>query len=72
MILSGLIAEVVNIQYVMISSVSLGLLSIGIFYFFSNMRRVEENIIPEEPIEEISIEKNEIISGKEVETISPH
>ena len=71
MIFSGLIAEVVNIQYVMISSVSLGIISIIIFYFFSNMRRVEENILPENPIEELPSEKIETISGKEVEVISP-
>ncbi|HUU77804.1 MAG TPA: MFS transporter [candidate division Zixibacteria bacterium] len=71
MIISGLIAEVVNIQYVMIGSLSLGLLSFGVFFFFSSMRKVEEGIYSEKDIEEIKSEKAEVNLSKEVEVISP-
>jgi len=62
MILSGLIAEFVKIQYVYIASATLGLISIGSFWLFSSMRKVEEGINfeseEEDPIE--SVDENRI------------
>ena len=42
MVLSGLIAAVVNIQYVVLVSLILGIASFSAFYFFSKMRKVED------------------------------
>lgn len=71
MIISGLIAEVVNIQYVMIGSLSLGLLSFGIFFLFSSMRRVEDGLVLEEKIDKVESEKISTAAINEVESISP-
>ncbi len=45
MIISGLIAEFVNIKFVYIGAASMGLFLFALFWFFSSMRKVEDGII---------------------------
>ncbi len=55
MILSGVIAEVVDLQYVFIGAVVLGLFFLGLTWFATNIKRVEDDIDyvngTDEPIE---------------------
>ncbi|NHJ86191.1 MAG: MFS transporter [Asgard group archaeon] len=70
MVISGLIAAKINIQYVMIASLILGLISFSSFFIFSSMRKVEEKEVEEVEIIKIPGEKIDSTSTK-VEALSP-
>ncbi|MFW9922325.1 MAG: MFS transporter [Candidatus Thorarchaeota archaeon] len=62
MILSGLIAEIVDIQYVFLTTAVIGLFLFVLFWIFSKMRTVEDGIVYEMEEKSPKIEEDEINS----------